>query len=69
MANNAGNTQLVDNSSLTLSAYGMYWLNNEKRYEVGERTFTWYKNLLEKHINPVLGAYLISEHENYPAFS
>ncbi len=61
VANNTGNAQLVDSSDLTLSAYGMYWLNNEKRYEVGERTFAWYKNLLEKHINPVLGAYPISE--------
>lgn len=61
VASNAGGEQFAHNPDLTLGAYGEFWLNQEKRLEVGGRTFGWYKNLLEKYIVPALGGYQLGE--------
>lgn len=57
IASNTSGKQLAHHENLTLAAYGAFWLTDEKRLEVGERTYAWYKNLLEAHISPALGNY------------
>lgn len=61
VASTADGERLVRHEDLTLSPYADFWLNHEKRLEIGKRTFAWYKNLLDTYITPALGGYQLDE--------